>query len=111
MSTVTMARTVVVVGMRPRSSAAEALADVRPGEESAVLVLGLQPTPAQQRLMAEALSLAAERRFALSAELISAPAALRDRLLDGDEVRVLARPREARRWGITRSPTLSAPGA
>jgi hypothetical protein len=111
MKTVTRTRLVVVVGRRQRSTAATVFGDLRPGEEAAVFVLGLNPTPAQRRLTDEALAIAAERRFAITAELIPAPSWLRERLRDGDEVRVVARDREARRWRIEPGPVVSAPGA
>lgn len=100
MSTVTETRTVVVVGRRPRRSAADALGDVRPGEEAAVFLLGLEPTAAQRRLTEDALAMAAERRFLLTAELIPAPPWLEERIRDGDDIRALTRRQEARRWGI-----------
>jgi hypothetical protein len=100
MRTVSRTRVVVVVGKRPRRSAAEALADVEPGQEAAVFVLGLDPSTAQRRLAAEAVSLATERRFALTAELIPRPAWLGDRIRSDDDVRVLAGSRETRRWRI-----------
>ena len=65
MRAVTDTRTFVVVGARPRSSAIDALGDVPIGGEAVVVVLGLHPTPDQQRLTEEALTLAAERRFTL----------------------------------------------
>ncbi len=111
MRTVTRTRTVVVVGSRPRARAADVLGDVRPGEEAAVFVLGLDPTPGQRRLAEAALFLAAEHRFELTAELIPAPSWLRERLRDGDDVRVIARKREARRWRVDPGPAFSAPGA
>jgi hypothetical protein len=111
MRTVTGSRTVVVVGRRPPRSAADLLGDVRPGGEVAVFVLGLDPTPAQRRLTDEALMIAAERRLELSAELMPAPSWLRDRLREGDEVRVAVRPREARRWRVGPGTIVSASGA
>ena len=111
MSTVAMTRTVVVVGSRPRARAAEILGDVRPGEETAVYVLGLDPTPAQRRLTGEALAIAAERRFVLTAELVGDPTGLRERLREGDEVRVFARARESRRWRVEQGLGVNAPGA
>jgi hypothetical protein len=100
MSTVTETRTVVVVGRRPRRSAADVLGDVRPGEEAAVFLLGLDPTPAQRRLTEDAIAMAADRRFLLTAELIPGASWLDERLRDGDDIRALTRRREARRWGI-----------
>jgi hypothetical protein len=107
MRIVSSTRVVVVVGRRPRRSAAEALADVRPGQEAAVYILGLDPTAAQRRLASEAVSLAAERRVALTAELIPRASWLGDRLRSDDDVRVLARDRESRRWGIARERAVS----
>jgi len=111
MRTVTTTRTVVVVGARPRATADRVFRDVGPGQEAALFVLGLDPTPAQQRLTEEALALAAERRFVLTAELISTPTSLRRRLEQRDEIRVAAGRREARRWKIGTGPAFSAPGA
>jgi hypothetical protein len=109
MSTVTQTRTVVVVGRRPRNSAAEALGDIRPGGEAAVFILGLVPSPAQRRLTEDALAMANDRRFHLTAELIPAWPWLQERLRDDDEIRILTRGREARRWRLDQS--LSAGGA
>jgi hypothetical protein len=108
MKTVTRSRTVVVVGSRPRASVQDVLGDLRPGEEAVVFVLGLDPTPGQRRLAHAAIELAGERRFVLTAELIPAPSWLEERLRIGDEVRVLARRHEARRWRIASGPVLSA---
>jgi hypothetical protein len=111
MRTVTRTRRVVVVGSRPRASALEIVGDVNAGDEAAVFVLGLDPTPSQRRLVDEALAMAAERRFELAAELIPAPSWLRRRLRDGDDVRVVARKREARRWKVLPGPAVSSPDA
>jgi hypothetical protein len=108
MSTVTSSRTVVVVGRRPRGSAADVLGAVRPGEEAALFLLGLDPTPQQRRLADEALALAAEHRFELTEELIPAPPWLWERLRDGDDLRWIIRPGEARRWKIGPGRDLSA---
>jgi hypothetical protein len=107
MSTVTRTRTVVVVGTRPRATAADVLGDVRAGDAAAVLVLGIEPSPAQRRFTAEALALASDRRFALDAELVAYPSWLAERLRFGDEVRVVARTGEARRWKLEPGPVLS----
>ncbi len=96
----TTTRIVVVVGTRPRGTALELLGDVALGAEAAVYVLGLEPTPSQRRLVDDALAMAADRRFVLTAELIPAPSELEERLQEGDLVRVVARRREARRWGV-----------
>jgi hypothetical protein len=111
MRTVTRTRIVVVVGAHPRISAEDVLGDVGPGEEAAVFVLGLDPTPGQRRLTGSALALAAERRFVLTAELIPASTWLRQRLRHGDEIRPVTRRREARRWGIEPGPVVNARGA
>ena len=111
MSVVAETRTVVVVGIRPRQSAAEILGDLRPGDEAAIFVLGLDPSPRQRRLTDEALALAVERRFVLTAELIPAPSWLRDRLQQGDQVRVIAGRREARRWRVGPGTGLNGSGA
>jgi hypothetical protein len=106
MRTVSRTRTVVIVGARPRSAAAAALRDVGPGEEAAIHILGLDPTAAQRRFAAEALAIASEQRFHLTAELIPAPSWLRERLHEDDEVRALVGRREARRWRIEPGPRL-----
>lgn len=106
----TTTRIVVIVGARPRGTAHELLADVGRGSEAAVFVLGLDPTPGQRRLVDDALAMAADRRFVLTAELIPAPSWLRERLQDGDLVRVVARPREARRWGVEPGPVSGPAG-
>jgi hypothetical protein len=109
MSTVTTTRTVVIVGRRPRAAAADVLGHMRPGQEAAVFVLGLDPTPAQRALTAAALSIAAERRFLLTAELIPAPSWLEGRLKDADEIRLLGTRREARRWRVEAGPVVTPP--
>jgi hypothetical protein len=103
MSAVTTTRTVVILGRGPRVTT-DVLGDVRPGEEAAVFVLGLEPTAAQRRLTETALAMAAERRFVLTAELIPTPSLLEERLRDGDRIQVLAARREARRWRIPLRP-------
>jgi hypothetical protein len=100
MSTVTETRIVVVVGRRPRHAAAEVVADVRAGDEAVVLVLGLEPSTRQRRLVEDALALAAERGFVLTAELVPTPSRLSERLRSGDDVRVVARSAEKRRWRL-----------
>lgn len=109
MKTVSDTKTFVVVGARPRSSAIDLLGDVPPGGEAVVLVLGLHPTPRQQRLAADALELAAQRRFTLTAELISGPSQLKERMPGATIVRVEAGGGERRRWDLHRS--FTAPGA
>lgn len=99
MRTVTTTRTVVIVGRGPRATT-DVLGDVRPGEEAAVFILGLDPTPAQRRLAETALAMAAEHRFVLTAELVPTPSLLEERLRDGDRIQILARRRETRRWRI-----------
>ena len=83
MSTVTDTRTLVVVGARPRRSALDALGDVPFGGEAMLVVLGLHPTPDQQRLTEDALTLAAERRFVLTAEMVGNREQLHDRVRQG----------------------------
>jgi hypothetical protein len=100
MKTVTDTRTFVVVGARPRSSAIDALGDVPAGGEAFVFVLGLHPSPAQQRLTREALELAAERRFSLTAELVSGRSQLHELLRGATILRILAARGERRRWGL-----------
>jgi len=102
MKTVSDMRTFVVVGAHPRASAIEALTDVPSGGEAVVFVLGLHPTPGQRRLTEEALALAAERRFTLTAELVSGRSQLHERLREATIVRVLAGRGERRRWDLGR---------
>ena len=90
MRTVTDTRTFVVVGARPRSSAIDALGRRAGRRRGGALVLGLHPTAGQQRLTEDALELAAERRFTLTAELIAGRAQLHDRLREATMVRILA---------------------
>jgi hypothetical protein len=101
---VTDTRTFVVVGARPRSSAIEALGDLRAGGEAVLYVLGLRPSIAQQRMTRDALELAAERRFTLTAELIAGRSQLHERLRDATIVRILAGRGERRRWTLGRDP-------
>lgn len=109
MRSVTDTRTLVVVGARPRSSAIDALGDIPIGGEAVVVVLGLHPTPDQQRLTEEALTLAAERRFTLTAEMIPSQAQLQDRLREATVVRIAAARGERRRWNL--ADPITAPGA
>ena len=102
-------RTFVVVGARPPSSAIDALGDVPIGGEAVLGALGLHPTPDQQRLTEEALSLAAERRFTLTAEMIPTQERLQDRLREATVVRVVAARGERRRWNLAEA--ITAPGA
>jgi hypothetical protein len=108
MRTVTDTRTFVVVGTRPTSQAAELFAGVESGDEAILLSLGIRPTPAQQQVAEEALSLAAERRFLLTAETVADPATLRSRSRDAVNVLIAASRGERRRWNLG---DLSAPGA
>ena len=110
MRTVTDTRTFVVLGARPASRAAELFANVASGGEAILLSLGLRPTPAQQLLTEEALSLAAERRFVLTAETVAGPAMLADRLRDAVTVSIVATRWERRRWHLGRD-AVSAPDA
>jgi hypothetical protein len=107
MSTVTRTRTVVIVGARPRLAPVDVLGDVPPGEAASVFVLGLDPTPGQRRFADEALAIADERGFMLTAELIAAPSWLGEQLREGDVVRIAARTREVRRWKLEPGPVLS----
>jgi hypothetical protein len=100
MKTVTDTRTFVVVGARPRASAIDALGDVSAGGEAVVYVLGLHPTPGQQRVTQDALELAAERRFTLTAELVAGRSQLHERLREATIVRILAGRGERRRWDL-----------
>jgi hypothetical protein len=111
MSTVTSTRTVVIVGTRPRVAPAEVLGDLRPGETAAVFVLGLDPSADQRRFTDDAFAIATERQLVLTAELVPATSWLEERLREGDDVRIAARPREARRWRIEPSTYLTARGA
>jgi hypothetical protein len=106
MKTVTDMRTFVVVGARPRSNAIDALGDVRAGGEAALYVLGLHPSAGQQRVTKDALELAAERRFTLTAELIAGRPQLHERLRDATTVRILASRGERRRWTLGRDLTV-----
>ena len=100
MRTVSDTRTFVVLGARPASTAAELFADVASGGEAILLSLGLRPTRAQQLLTEEALSIAAERRFVLTAETVADPATLANRLRDGVSVSIAATRGERRRWKL-----------
>jgi hypothetical protein len=100
MRTVVRSRMIVILGTRPRTTAIELFGDLRPGDEGAVFVLGLDPSPGQRRFTDAALELAAERRFTLTAELIPASSWLSDRVGTDDRVRVVAGRREARRWKL-----------
>ncbi len=100
MKAVTDTRTFVVLGARPRRSAIQALGDVPAGGEAVLFVLGLHPTSDQQRLTQDALELASERRFTLTAELIAGRSQLRERLREATIVRVLAGRGERRRWDL-----------
>lgn len=102
MRTVSDTTRVVVVGAHPRSSANEALADVPSGGEAVIYVLGLHPTPAQQRLTEDALTLATERRFTLTAELIAGRHELQERLRGATIVRTLVGRGERRHWNLGR---------
>ena len=108
MKTVTDTRTFVVVGKRPTPSAAGLLDGVAGGDEVVLLALGRQPTPAQQLLVEDALALAADRRFVLTAETVADAGTLRDRVGEAMAVRVAATRAERRRWDLRRD-ELSAP--
>jgi hypothetical protein len=110
MRTVTGTRTFVVVGKRPSSTAAELFTDVGSGGEAFLFALGLRPTPAQQLVIEEALSLAAERRFVLTAETVADMATLASRLRDARTVSIAATRGERRRWHLGRE-AVSAPDA
>ena len=110
MRTVADTRTFVVVGRRPAVRAAELFAGVSAGEEAILIALGLRPTPAQQRVVEDALSLAAERRFVLTAETVADAATLRVRVRDAVTVRISATWAERRRWSLCKE-DVSAPGA
>ena len=100
MKTVSDTRTFVVLGARPASRAAELFAEVASGGEAILLSLGLRPTPAQQILTQEALALAAERRFVLTAETVADAATLATHLRDAVTVSVSATRGERRRWHL-----------
>jgi hypothetical protein len=102
MKTVTDMRTFVVVGAHPRWSAIDAFGDLRAGGEAVLYVLGLRPSASQQRLTRDALELAAQRRFTLTAELIAGRSQLHERLREATTVRILAGRRERRRWTLGR---------
>ena len=109
MKTVAETRTLVVVGARPGANAIDLLGDVPFGGEAVLLVLGLQPTPEQQRLTEDALELAAKRRFKLTPEMISGPSQLHERSPEASIVRIVAGRGERRRWQLQRS--FTAPDA
>jgi hypothetical protein len=110
MNTMTDTRTFVVVGRRPVSRVAELFAGMGAGGEASLIALGLRPSPAQQLVVEEALSLAAERRFVLTAETVADAATLRVRVGDAATVRIVATRGERRRWHL-REDGVSAPGA
>lgn len=100
MRTVADTRTFVVAGARPRSTAIDAFGDVPAGGEAVLYLLGLHPSPGQQRLTRDALELAAERRFTLTAELVSGASRLGQDLRSATIVRILAGRSERRRWAL-----------
>jgi hypothetical protein len=110
MSTVTGTRTLVVVGARPRGSALDVLGDVPFGGEAVLVVLGLHPTPDQRRLTEDALTLAADQRFMLTAEMVGSREQLHDRVRRASVVRVAASRRERRRWNLADPSPIRAPG-
>jgi hypothetical protein len=103
-------RTFVVLGTRPVFDATELFADVATGGEAFLLALGSRPTLAQQVVTEEALALAADRRFVLTAETVADPAMLRERLDDAGTILIAASRGERRRWNLG-SERLSVPGA
>lgn len=111
MRTVAHTRTLVVVGARPRRSALDTLGDVPSGGDAVLVVLGLHPTFDQQRLTEDALTLAAERRFTLTAEMIGSREQLHDRLREASVVRIAASRGERRRWNLADASPIRAPGA
>jgi hypothetical protein len=111
MRTVAATRTFVVVGARPRGSALGALGDVPFGGEAVLVVLGLHPTTDQQRLTEEALTLAAERRFTLTAEMVGSREQLHDRVREASVVRIDASRGERRRWNLVDASPIRAPDA
>ncbi|HET7929053.1 MAG TPA: hypothetical protein VFM40_05815 [Actinomycetota bacterium] len=100
MRTVSDTRTVVVVGKRPSSRAEELFADVASGGEATLLSLGLRPTATQRLLAEQALALAAERRFVLTAETIPDATTLRDRVRDAGTILTAVTRGERRRWNL-----------
>ncbi len=111
MRTVAGTRTLVVVGARPRRSALDALGDVPAGGEAVLVVLGLHPTADQQRLTEDALTLAADRRFTLTAEMVGSREPLHDRVGEASVVRIAASRGERRRWDLADTSPIRAPGA
>jgi hypothetical protein len=81
------------------------------GGEAVLVVLGLHPTPDQQRLTEDALTLAAERRFMLTAEMVGSRGQLHDRVREASVVRVAASRGERRRWNLADASLIRAPGA
>lgn len=103
MSTVaTKASTCVVLGTRARTSAIDLLGDVPPGGQADLLVLGVYPTEGQRRVTEQALALAAERRFVLTAALVTRPEELVDVTQRAATLRIVADRRERRFWGLGR---------
>jgi hypothetical protein len=111
MRTVTQTRTLVILGARPRTSASDTLGDVPAGGDAVLVVLGLHPTPDQQRLTEDALTLAAERRFTLTAEMVGSRDKLQERLHEATVVRIAAARSERRRWNLSGPDPITAPGA
>jgi hypothetical protein len=111
MRTVAGTQTLVVLGARPRRSALDALGDVPFGGEAVLVVLGLHPTVDQQRLTEEALTLAAERRFTLTAEMVGSREQLDDRVRDASVVQIIASRGERRRWNLADMSRIRTPGA
>jgi len=111
MKTVTETRTLVILGARPRTNASDTLGDVPAGGDAVLVVLGLHPTPDQQRLTEDALALAAERRFTLTAEMVGSRELLQERLRGATVVRIAAARGERRWWNLSSPDPISAPGA
>jgi hypothetical protein len=94
--------TCVVLGTRTRASAIDLLRDVPPGGHADLLVLGLYPTESQRRVTEEALALAAERRFVLTAALVTRPEELVEVTQRATTLRIVVDRRERRIWGLGR---------
>jgi hypothetical protein len=93
-------RIVLIVGARPTETAGGLLRDASPEDDALVLVLGRSPSALQLRLVADALDLADGIHLPITAELVSSPTELRERLRSDDRIRVAAARRDRRRWRL-----------
>jgi hypothetical protein len=101
MSTVmTKPSTCVVLGVRARARAVDLLGDVPPRAEAELIVLGVYPTEAQRRVIEEALALADERRFVLTARMVTRPDELVEPTRAATTLRLVVGRRERRLWEL-----------